>query len=185
MLRKHPRFQRESAPALLRRFCPHYHVKVLSDVDPGELAGAGMKGILLDLDNTLLPWKSHELPQETIDWVAKCQRAGLKLCLLSNTRNLARLQSISEKLNVPSVRARMKPAREGFRKALDVLGLAAQDVVMVGDQMFTDIWGGNRMGICTIWVERMHHREFFGTKISRLVEKLVMKILSKFRGEPS
>ena len=185
MLKKHPRFERDSAPRFLKRFCPHYHVKTLSEIEPADLVAAGMKGVLLDLDNTLLPWKLDEIPPDTVAWVKKCQEAGLKLCLVSNTRNVPRLKSISDILNVTTVTAKMKPSREGFRRALNLIGYSASEVVMIGDQMFTDVWGGNRMGICTIWVERMHHHEFFATKISRFFERVVLKLLGRAKGKPT
>ncbi|MGI8923813.1 MAG: YqeG family HAD IIIA-type phosphatase [Fimbriimonadales bacterium] len=180
MLGKHPRFEREKAPAILRRFCPDYHVREISDIDPKDVVAGGIRGVLLDLDNTLLPWKGSELPEETVAWIEKCRDADLKMCLVSNTRNLSRLRAIGERLNVEVVMpGRMKPAREGFQRALAHLNLSPAEVVMVGDQMFTDIWGGNRMGLCTIWVDRIHHREFFGTKISRFFERVIMGILRR------
>ncbi|MBA3726969.1 MAG: YqeG family HAD IIIA-type phosphatase [Armatimonadetes bacterium] len=180
MLGKHPRFEKEKAPAILRRFCPDYHVRTISDIDPVDLVAGGIRGVLLDLDNTLLPWKGSELPEETVAWIEACRAAGLMMCLVSNTRNVPRLCTIGERLLVEVVMpGRMKPAREGFQRALAHLNLAPSEVVMVGDQMFTDIWGGNRMGLCTIWVDRIHHREFFGTKISRFFERLIMGILRR------
>jgi HAD superfamily phosphatase (TIGR01668 family) len=180
MLHKIQQFDREKAPAILRRFCPTYRVKSVGDIVPDDLMAAGIKGILLDLDNTLLPWKGIELPLETTAWIERCREVGLKLCLVSNTRNLARLKTISSRLDVQVVPpGRMKPAKEGFRRALDALELSAAEVVMVGDQMFTDVWGGNRMGICTIMVDRVHSREFIGTKVSRLLERFVLRLIGR------
>ncbi|MDQ2985460.1 MAG: YqeG family HAD IIIA-type phosphatase [Armatimonadota bacterium] len=164
----------------LRRFCPDFMVKRIRDVDPNDLVLLGIKGVLLDLDNTLLPWKSHEIPVETTDWISKCKAAGLKLCLVSNTRNLARLRDMAETMQLPAVApAKMKPSRMGFVQALEILGVVPGEAVMIGDQMFTDVWGGNRAGIRTIWVERMADREFFGTKFSRMIERLLSRFIHK------
>lgn len=173
------KLQRARASQLLRRFCPDYRAVRISDVDPKTLLDAGVKAVLLDLDNTLLPWKGHELPQESIDWVKKCLAAGLQLCLVSNTRNRPRLLKLSELLGVPFVVGKMKPSKEMFKHALKMLDAKPAETVMVGDQMFTDIWGGNRMGIRTIWVEPIAKREFFGTKISRVAERIVKRALRK------
>jgi HAD superfamily phosphatase (TIGR01668 family) len=184
MLKNHTRFEKDSAPGFLRRFCPDYRVKNVGDIDPEDLAASGIKGVLLDLDNTLLPWKGSEIPDETFRWLEKCRDAGLKLCLVSNTRNIPRLEEIAHKLGIPAVRAwKMKPSKDGFHVALEKLGLQPSEAIMVGDQMFTDVWGGNRMGMITIWVERMHPREFVGTKISRMLESVVLGILERFRGK--
>jgi HAD superfamily phosphatase (TIGR01668 family) len=140
----------------------------------------GIKGVLIDLDNTLLPWKGLEIPKETFDWITAGKALGLKLCLVSNTRNLVRLRDMGEKLDIPAVApTRMKPSRSGFRRALEILELDAGEAIMIGDQMFTDVWGGNRAGIRTIWVERMAEREFFGTKFSRMVERLLSRFIHR------
>lgn len=140
---------------------------------------AGIKAVLLDLDNTLVAWRGSEVPNHTEEWVARCKQAGLRLCLVSNTRNLPRLMALSERLGIPHVRGRMKPAKEGFVRALSLVNTSPEQAVMVGDQLFTDVWGANRMGIRSIWVERVHPREFFGTKISRMAERLLLRTLRR------
>ncbi|KAA0228171.1 YqeG family HAD IIIA-type phosphatase [Fimbriimonadia bacterium ATM] len=173
------RYARHRAPSALRRFCPHVRAEALSQIDPEELYDAGVRAVLLDLDNTLLPWKSSVVPADSIAWVERCREAGLKLCLVSNTRNLPRLKAIADKLGIPFVKSRMKPARDGFEKALSLMATSPEQTVMVGDQMFTDVWGGNRMGITTIWVKQMHKREFIGTRFSRVAESLVKRMISR------
>lgn len=173
------KFQRDRAHRIIRKFCPDFRAERISEIEPEALLQTGIKAVLLDLDNTLLPWKGHEIPSETIDWVKSCKDAGLKLCLVSNTRNRPRLTKLSEILGVPFVVGRMKPSREMFGHAIEKLNVKPKETVMVGDQMFTDVWGGNRMGILTIWVEPMAKREFFGTKISRMAEKIVKRAIRK------
>lgn len=173
-------FDRSKVSPFLRRFCPDYMVKRIHDIDPNELLLLGISGVLIDLDNTLLPWKSLDVPKETVDWISQAKEIGLKLCLVSNTRNLDRLRDMAEALDIPAVApTKMKPSRSGFRRALEILEIEAAEAVMIGDQMFTDVWGGNRAGIRTIWVERMAKREFFGTKFSRMVERLLARFISK------
>ncbi|MCH8275789.1 MAG: YqeG family HAD IIIA-type phosphatase [Armatimonadetes bacterium] len=179
MLRKPIKFNRRLAPRPLRRFCPDYRVRSVSEIDPQELAQDGFKAALLDMDNTLLPWRGETVPEETRVWIESCTRAGLKLCLVSNARNRVRLKAMSEKLGVPFASGRLKPAREGFEHALRLVGASPSETVMIGDQIFTDVWGGNRMGIVTILVEPVHPREFIGTKFSRVAERVVMWFLRR------
>jgi HAD superfamily phosphatase (TIGR01668 family) len=73
----------------------------------------------------------------------------------------------------------MKPSRQGFQKALELLQTTPDRAVMIGDQLFTDIWGANRMGMRSIWVERIHPREFVGTRLSRLVERILLRWLRR------
>src|SRR5688572_12489623 len=158
-------------------------VERIRDIDPDDLLKWGVRGILLDLDNTLLPWKSHDMPGETLDWIERCRAAGLTLCLVSNTRNLTRLRDMADLMGLPAVApSKMKPSRMGFVQALEILELTPAEAVMIGDQMFTDIWGGNRSGIRTIWVERMAKREFFGTRFSRMAEKFLSRWIKKGQG---
>lgn len=154
-------------------------MRSVAEVEPARLREAGVEAILLDLDNTLVTWKGTEIPDTTREWVRRCQEAGLKLCLVSNTRNVPRLQRLCEELRVPYVRARMKPSRQGFQKALELLQTTPDRAVMIGDQLFTDIWGANRMGMRSIWVERIHPREFVGTRLSRLVERILLRWLRR------
>jgi HAD superfamily phosphatase (TIGR01668 family) len=176
-------FDRSKVAPLLRRFCPDYMVKRINDLDPEDLKSIGVKGVLLDLDNTLLPWKSKEMPPETLEWIDRCRTVGLTLCLVSNTRNMDRLRDMADMMGLPAVApTKMKPSRSGFLRALEILGLKADQAVMIGDQMFTDVWGGNRAGIRTIWVERMAEREFFGTRFSRMAERLLSRWIHKGHG---
>jgi HAD superfamily phosphatase (TIGR01668 family) len=176
-------FDRSKVVSFLRRFCPDFTVPKISDIDPNDLIPLGIKGVLLDLDNTLLPWKSHEIPVATTEWIQRCQAAGLKLCLVSNTRNLERLRDMADTMGLPAVApSKMKPSRTGFLQALKILEVEPNEAVMIGDQMFTDVWGGNRAGIRTIWVERMAKREFFGTKFSRMVERLLSRWIHRGHG---
>ncbi|MDW8107936.1 MAG: HAD-IA family hydrolase, partial [Armatimonadota bacterium] len=107
--------------------------------------------------------------------------AGIKLCFVSNTRNLSRLRWLSEQLNIPYARGPMKPRRAMLRRALQLVGVEPEHAAIVGDQLFTDIWGGNRLGIYTIWVRPMHPREFIGTKVSRAIEKWLLKRLEPYQ----
>ncbi len=158
----------------MRKLCPDLYVNNIVDLDSATLLAAGIRVLLLDLDNTLTPWRSYEVPEEIVEWLTKTQEAGIKMCLVSNTRNSGRLRELSERFGIPFVRARMKPSRRGFVDALEILGAKPEETAMVGDQLLTDIWGGNRAGIRTIWIAPLHPKEFFGTKISRLLERLIL-----------
>lgn len=168
-------FDRSKAPRLLRPFCPDAYAEHVSDLQPDELLKRGLRHVFLDLDNTLTPWRSREIAEEVEGWLENGRAAGLQFCILSNTRNMSRLQALSDRLGVPYVRARMKPSRRGFVLGMQRLGATPQDSAMVGDQLFTDIWGGNRVGMFTIWVRPLHPREFVGTKISRLLERCILR----------
>ncbi len=176
------RYHRAKA-GLLRGFCPDFSASTLYDIEPEELKKMGIKAVLLDLDNTLVNWKATHVTDETDRWILQCKEAGLKLCLVSNTRNQKRLKELSARFEIPYARGKMKPSRTGFLDALRILECKPNETVMVGDQLFTDVWGGNRTGVATIWVSPRHPREFFGTKFSRIAERLVKRLLQKARAQ--
>jgi|SRR5688500_3918434 len=157
-----------------RRFCPLGVTEVTVD----DLQTAGIRGVILDLDNTLVGWQRHDISQGVIDWLTALKESGVKLCLLSNTRFGRRLKKLSEELEIPYVRQAMKPSKKGFRAAVELMEVEPSKTVMIGDQMFTDVWGANRSGIYSIMVPPMARREFIGTKISRMAERV---LLSYFR----
>lgn len=166
-------FQREKLHGFLRRICPSRAVASVVDVDPVELEAAGKTLILLDVDNTLMPWHGETVPKSSQGWIEDLKRRGLHACVLSNTRRVDRLGRIAGLLGVDFIRGRFKPSPRMYHQALEKYGASPEQAVMVGDQLFTDVWGANRAGIDAIWVEPIAWREFAGTKISRFAEAIV------------
>ena len=162
---------------LLERFRPDGYVARVMDIDLALLAAAGCECLLLDLDNTLLPWKSSEISEEVKAWVARAKELGIKPAIVSNTHYLPRLRKIAEALDIPWTAHAMKPWAKGFVKAARLVGSGPDKTVVVGDQLLTDILGGNRAGMRTILVKPVHHHEFIGTKLSRLVERGIMSVI--------
>jgi uncharacterized protein len=160
-------------------FCPRrYCAQGVTEILVHELRDQGIDTVLLDLDNTLVGWQKHDVPDEVRYWIGQLKEAGMKLCLVSNTRHGQRLIALSEELEIPYVRRAWKPRKKGFLTAMEDLGAEPSKTIMIGDQMFTDVFGGNRLGIYTIMVRPMARREFLGTKISRALEFV---LLSWFR----
>lgn len=172
-------YRKDQMPGPLRRFCPDRSFASLLDVDPEELAASGKKLVLLDVDNTLLPWRSEAIPAATEEWVRSAKRHKLALCILSNTRHPARLERIAKRLDVPFLRGRFKPNPGMYRQALAQFGVAPEEAVMIGDQIFTDVWGANRSGVEAIWVRPLTARDFIGTKVSRLGERFIRPHLER------
>ncbi len=163
----------------LSRFSPDEYYACLTDIDPAGLRSRGFETILLDLDNTLLPWKSSDVPDHSREWVESARTLGMKMCILSNTHYPARLRKIAEELSIPCFHRALKPRRGGFVKASGCLGSSPERSVVVGDQVLTDILGGNLAGMHTILVQPMDHREFIGTKFSRVIEKIILALLNR------
>ena len=167
---------------LLQLFNPHQFASSLADIDIAALKSKGYDCLLLDLDNTLLPWKSSEVPEFSRQWVLTAKQMGMKLCIVSNTHYPKRLHKIALDLDILSLDRAIKPRRSGFERALKMLDADPTKAVIIGDQLLTDVCGGNLMGIYTILVKPMHRTEFLGTKLSRLVEWGILALLRR-RGE--
>ncbi|MEG1537247.1 MAG: YqeG family HAD IIIA-type phosphatase [Clostridiales bacterium] len=154
---------------------PDLCIKGIMDIPFADLERRGIKGLIFDLDNTLIPWRQYEENPALTAWFAAIQQQGFAVCILSNSR-YCQVEPVGQWLGVAVVCGGKKPGREGFRRALTLLQLPPEQVAMVGDQVFTDIYGGNRIGLYTILTEVITVREHWGTRyVSRRAEKLVKK----------
>lgn len=177
-------FDRGQLPYALRKFSPHRAVRRLGDLTPLELFESGKRLVMLDVDNTVLPWGRDEIPEETARWVREARAAGLEMCLISNTRHPKRLERIAGELQVKYFYGKFKPNPALYFRALEEFRVEAAAAVMVGDQIFTDVWGANRAGIDSIWLEPLTPRDFVGTKISRIGERILKRFLYRTIAEP-
>lgn len=166
-------FDKERVARILHPLVPAHASASLTTISLDELWARGKRLILLDVDNTLVYWKREEISPEVQGWVDQAKSLGFKLCILSNTRHPDRLARLSAKIGVETVRGRFKPSPVMYLAALDKYHLSADQAIMVGDQLFTDVLGANRAGIEAIWVRKLGAKEFCGTYISRMGEALL------------
>jgi HAD superfamily phosphatase (TIGR01668 family) len=159
-----------------RRLTPDLFVNSIMDIPLKELIKKGKKNIILDLDNTITEWNNPEIREDIVMWFKRLNQYGISACLVSNN-NGSRVREVADKLGVPFVARATKPRRRAFKNAMNVLNCLPKESVVVGDQLFTDILGGNRMGIFTILVPPLSSREFIGTKIMRRFERVALKIV--------
>jgi len=161
---------------MLKLFCPDLYVKDIYSINLDDLLKRNIYGILIDLDNTLIPWNSYEVDDRLKEWIEQCNKRDIKLCIISNNK-AKRIQCCSEMLLIPAVIGALKPSKAAFREGLKLLGLAPSQVAVVGDQLFTDILGAKRMGMYAILVKPLSNNEFIWTKIMRLFERRLLKII--------
>jgi len=131
------------------------------ELDGNALKARGITLLLLDLDNTISPYRIHEPAKALCDFVAELRAAGVEPFILSNSRKPTRVQAFAEKLGVPYLRRAGKPRRGGFERALEIMGRRPEEAAMAGDQIFTDIMGANRAGIFSILVRPMQMDTIF------------------------
>lgn len=164
---------------MLRIFYPDMYVPSILDINPDELRKHGINTVLLDLDNTIVPRDRDSFSPEIKKWLTGMLERGFKLCIVSNN-STARVNKLARPLNIPCVVRAIKPLPGAFRRALGLLNATASETAVVGDQIFTDIWGGNRLGMFTVLVVPMPGKEFWGTKlVNRRLEKLLLARISR------
>ncbi|MEW5921990.1 MAG: YqeG family HAD IIIA-type phosphatase [Bacillota bacterium] len=157
----------------MRLLCPRLYVSSVQQIDLKGLKNEGIKGIITDLDNTLVPWNEDAHYPEAVAWLQKIKDAGFAVCIVSNNHP-RRAKTLAGIIDVPFIWQAVKPRRHAFRQALRLMNLKPAQVAVVGDQVFTDILGGNRLGLYAILVRPLKKQEFIGTRLVRQVEKLIL-----------
>ena len=122
---------------------------------PQILLDHQIKGIVLDVDETLVPISMPQVTAELLLWIESVRTIIPQIWLVSNNVSETRIQRIAEALNVPYITGAGKPSRRKLRRALEAMNLPAQNVAMVGDRLFTDVLAGNRLGMFTVIVKPM------------------------------
>lgn len=161
---------------MLQALCPDEAHSRLVDIDLEGLLQKGIRALILDLDNTLVKWHEAEVSAEVDHWVDQAKARGFKLCIASNALP-ERVKLIAGRLGIPYVSGALKPRRTPFRKALMRMDVISQETAVVGDQIFTDVLGGNRLGLYTILTRPLSRKEFPTTRMLRGLENWVIRKL--------
>ena len=140
---------------------PNAYVKSIFEIDIEKLADSGVKGIITDLDNTLVGWDVKEPTNGVKSWFAKAKDLGITVTIVSNNIFKAR-----------------KPMGKAFKMAIKKMKIQPRETVVVGDQMLTDVFGGNCNGLYTIMVVPVKRTDGLITKFNRLIER---RLLNHFR----
>lgn len=161
---------------------PRKHLDSIFDLNTAELRSRGIRGIIADMDNTLVPWNDRSVYPRLAAWFARLKKEGFRLCIVSNNTR-ERGGRLALDLGIPAIWYAVKPRRRAFRRALELMDLTAPETAVLGDQIFTDVLGGNRLGLYTILVRPLSDREFFWTRFVRKLERLVLERLQQENGK--
>ncbi len=167
------------AAGLMSLLCPHTYCRSIYDVDVRELKSQGIEGLIVDADNTLVEWSKHEATEELKAWFRKADEAGVRCCILSNSLKVSQIASFAGALGANFIAPAIKPMPSSFHAAMRLLGTGRSNTVVIGDQVFTDILGGNALGLRTILVRPVCEREFAWTRLLRRLERLVLRHLRR------
>lgn len=152
---------------------PWRRERAITDVDVDELAASGVRCVLFDRDNTVVPRDTGVAPADIMDWICRAREAGIALCMVSNNFHSQQVEASAAELGCAVVHHAMKPAPFAVRRALALVGVDASEAVLIGDQVFTDVMAGNLAGVRTILVEPQSTSDLWYTHIFRVFERAI------------
>lgn len=164
----------------LLKYIPDHYYKSVFEIDFLNIYKEGIKVLFIDIDNTLAPYDVSYPKEETITLLNNLKEIGFKIILISNNY-YKRVFQFSKDLNIPFVHYATKPLKRGFKKGLKLLNYKnKEEVCLIGDQIFTDVLGGNKMGFKTILVTPLKSKtDVWTTKLNRKREKHLLRKISK------
>ena len=163
---------------MLNNFLPDQQVNSIYDITPESLKEKGIKGIITDLDNTLVEWDRPSATPPLINWFQQMEYNGIKVTIVSNN-NEARVKFFADPLLTPYIYKARKPMSKAFNRAAKDMGLEKNETVVIGDQLLTDVLGGNRSGFQTILVVPVAKTDGMVTKVNRLIERQILNWFKK------
>lgn len=157
---------------MLEGFYPKEYLDSTYQIDFEALYKKGVRGVLFDVDNTLVP---HGAPadERAKKLFARLRELGIGTCLISNNQK-ERVQSFADAVGTEFIENAHKPSVKGYQRGMERIGCTKENTIFVGDQLFTDIYGANRAGIPTILVKPIHPKEEIQIVLKRYLEKFVL-----------
>ncbi len=162
---------------MLERFYPDSEVDSAYEIDYEGLYAEGFRGIIFDIDNTLVP---HGAPadERAMELFARLHRIGFHTLLLSNNKE-PRVKMFNDSVGSQYIFRANKPARRGYEEAMERMGTDPGTTVFVGDQLFTDVWGAKKAGIRTFLTKPIHPKEEIQIVLKRRLEWIVLYFYHK------
>lgn len=157
---------------------PDMYQKSIYTINYEKLKENGIKCLLFDLDNTCIPYTDKVPNKKLKNLFEDLQDMGFKVIIFSNSHK-KRLEPFKKELLVDCCPNARKPWKKSFLKVLNKFKFELSEVAIIGDQFYTDIWGGNRVGITTVLVNPMSNTDMFFTRFARKIEKKLLKKMAK------
>ncbi len=153
---------------------PNAYLKSVQDITMQFLMKNKIKALILDVDNTLIDYYRN-LSDDVVKWARELKGHGLRLYILSNTNKKDKVETVAKKLEIPYKMFARKPSKKGFIKIQKELKLEPEKIGVVGDQIFTDVIGGNRCKMFTILVDPVTSKDYWYTAWKRPIENKIKK----------
>ena len=164
---------------MFKCFYPDEYVDSTYQIDFAGLKEQGYKGVLFDIDNTLVP---HGAPanERAVLLFDKLRELKMESCLISNNQ-LARVKPFADAVGTRFIEDAHKPSAKNYQKAMELMGCTRENALFVGDQLFTDVFGAKRAGMKTILVKPIHPKEEIQIVLKRYLERIVLYFYKKQR----
>ena len=159
-------------------FVPDMYQKSIFTINYQTLKKRGISCLLFDLDNTICPIHSNEISKKVKDLFAYLEISGFKVIIISNSPK-DRVKPFKEKLNVDAAHSSVKPLKKKYKKIMKMYDFKDTDIAAIGDQLLTDVFGANRMGITSILINPISDVDASITKINRIIERKIYQNLEK------
>ncbi|MGI5981987.1 MAG: YqeG family HAD IIIA-type phosphatase [Sakamotonia sp.] len=168
---------------MLESFFPDEYVDSAYGIPYEELYQRGYRGIIFDVDNTLVP---HGAPADarSIGLFERLRAMGFSTCILSNNKE-PRVAPFAGQVKSPYIFKAGKPSVKGYGQAMEVMGTERENTLFVGDQLFTDVWGARRTGLYSILTKPMDPHEEIQIVFKRYLEAVVLRAYEKKRRRPA
>ncbi|WP_421016596.1 YqeG family HAD IIIA-type phosphatase [Furfurilactobacillus cerevisiae] len=163
---------------MIANFKPTWMISAIYNVSPEQLKSAGIRVILTDLDNTLIAWNNPDGTPQLRRWIQTMHANNIRIVVVSNN-SAARISRAVTPLGLEFVSRSLKPLTRGIRQAQRRLSLSNSEVVMVGDQLMTDMWAANNAHVRSILVKPLIETDKWDTRINRFFERFVMQRLCR------
>ena len=162
-------------------FVPEYYFQTFDEASSDFLKSKGICGIILDVDNTLEPYENAKPGESVLVWFNSLRAAGISFAIVSNN-NGERIKLFAEGLNIPIYYKAKKPFAKNVLNAMHDMGTTKDNSLLMGDQVFTDVWAAHNAGISAILVPPIKDKKDIFTKFKRLLEKPILnKYYKKLR----
>ncbi|KIL53400.1 hypothetical protein KP77_03760 [Jeotgalibacillus alimentarius] len=163
---------------MIKLFLPNEYVDSVFEITPAKLKEQGIKAIITDLDNTLVEWDRKNATPKLIAWLEEMQKEGILVTIVSNNNQL-RVEAFSNPIGIPFIYHARKPMGRAFRRAIRDMNVNKDETVVIGDQLMTDVLGGNLNKLYTILVVPVAKTDGFFTKFNRVIEKRLLNFFKR------
>lgn len=163
---------------LMKKFTPTYYAQSIYEIPATFFKEEGVETLVIDLDNTLAAYDEHLPTPKTIEYIESLVKSGLRVFLISNNR-AGRVKEYAEALNLPYLAKAYKPLTRKIKKFLQKSGVSRQNLMMVGDQILTDVFCARNLGVKIILTEQLVERDQFTTRFNRLLDRPIRRKLKR------